>query len=106
MDQETLSKATLGGWWPGGSFDAGPHLAILVSYDAAPPLSKTLLCCSGCMGPGQNMWNGRHDAEHGVKYGGDGTSETDENTGSDAKYYFEPRKAHTSLLLQHSVRNR
>ena len=58
------------------------------------------------MGPGQNMWNGRHGAEHGVKHGGDGTSETDENTGSDAKYYFEPRKAHTSLLLQHSVRNR
>ena len=55
------------------------------------------------MGPGQNMWNGRHGAEHGVKHGGDGPSETDENTGSDAKYYFEPRKAHASLLPEHSV---
>ena len=55
------------------------------------------------MGPDQNMWNGRHGAEHGVKHSGDGTSETDENTGSDAKYYFEPRKAHASLPLEHSV---
>jgi hypothetical protein len=47
MDQETLSKATLGGWWSGGGFDAGPHLAMLVSYDAAPPLNKPLLWCSG-----------------------------------------------------------
>jgi hypothetical protein len=52
------------------------------------------------------MWNGRYGAEHGVKRGGDGTSETDENTGSDAKYYFEPRKAHASLPLQYSVRKK
>ena len=103
MDQETLSKATLGGWWSGGGFHAGPHLAVPVSYNTTPPLNKPLLWCSGWNLPGQNMWNGRDGAEHGAKHGGDGTSETDENTGSDAKYYFEPRKAHASLPLEHSV---
>ena len=39
-DQETVSKATLGGWQEGGGVDVWPHSAILVSYYAAPALTK------------------------------------------------------------------